>query len=123
MCDGTVNGFFILLTVYYRCIYDIYSFSVDIHRKFASFHVHCVMTFNTFHCKSSLKNSDLILPLYQVAGATASPKYVKPLLFSRKFQFSQNKNSSFCFYVVLLSYHTKQLHNYKNCYAYVTMDF
>ena len=51
-----------------------------------------------------------LIILYQVASATASPKYVKPLLFSKK-------NSSFCVYVVLLSYHTKQLHIHKNCYA------
>ena len=54
--------------------------------------------------------------LYQDANASASPKYVKfPLFFK--------KNSSFLIYDVLLSYHTKQLHNYKNCYAYVIMDF
>ena len=48
--------------------------------------------------------------LYQVAGATASPRYVFPPLFFKK-------SSSFCIYVVLLSYHTKQSHIYKNCYA------
>lgn len=65
----------------------------------------------------------LLHSLYQVAGATASARYIIPLLFSRKFQFSQNKNSSFFIYDILLSYHTKQLHNCQNCYAYVIMDF
>lgn len=54
--------------------------------------------------------------LYQVANATANHRYVFPPLFSKK-------SSSFCIYVVLLSYHTKQSHIHKNCYAYFTMDF
>lgn len=33
------------------------------------------------------------------------------------------KNFHTLIYDVLLSYHTKQLHNFKNCYAYVIMDF
>ena len=47
--------------------------------------------------------------LYQVANATANHRYVFPPLFSKK-------SSSFCIYVVLLSYHTKQSHIHKNCY-------
>jgi len=54
--------------------------------------------------------------LYQVAGTTASPQYNILATFTKK-------NSSFCLYVVLLSYHPKQLHIFINCYAYVIMDF
>ena len=61
-------------------------------------------------CEEAQSSKKGSYKLYQVASATASPKYVKPLLFSKK-------NSSFCVYVVLLSYHTKQLHIHKNCYA------
>ena len=57
-----------------------------------------------------------LVKLYQVANATANHRYVFPPLFSKK-------SSSFCIYVVLLSYHTKQSHIHKNCYAYFTMDF
>ena len=58
----------------------------------------------------------LLIVLYQVASATASPQYNILATFTKK-------NSSFCLYVVLLSYHPKQLHIFINCYAYVIMDF
>ena len=69
--------------------------------------VKCILM-QAWHALSSL--------LYQVANATANHRYVFPPLFSKK-------SSSFCIYVVLLSYHTKQSHIHKNCYAYFTMDF
>ena len=43
--------------------------------------------------------------LYQVASATASPKYVVLLLFFKEICFPQNKSSSFFIYVLLLNHH------------------
>ena len=54
--------------------------------------------------KASYIRERLYSLLSQAASAAASSKYVKPLLLSRNFTFSQNKSSSFCFYVVLLNY-------------------
>ena len=45
------------------------------------------------------------LQLYQVASATASPKYVVLLLFFKEICFPQNKSSSFFIYVLLLNHH------------------
>ena len=44
----------------------------------------------------------LIERLYQVASATAGPRYINPPLFFKK-------SSSFCIYDVLLSYHTQTI--------------
>ena len=47
-----------------------------------------------------------LFSLYQAASAAASPKYVKPLLFSLKFHFFRKiKVSSFFIYVLLLNHH------------------